>query len=426
MSAEIAASEPKRLRFAVFGMLADGAGSGAGTFPILLRELLERGHSVDFFGAPGFTEPKSLERFARYGYVPLKLKILEPLYWRLDAWNLTYPRSVISQLGYLRFQAQAVELIEARRERYDLVFCTDAHSFFRSSLPVVSWPQSPPQTEGQALRAPDVRKQVIAASGLPSFAAVQAFYAYRWLAARAVARRSDLYLCGSEWARREWGRFGVEPGRLRTTPYLLDLEPLAKVPPLARGPRPITFLWLGRATPRKRLDLFVEAFELLRKRHPEARARLVGSLETDEFARRILAPRAGDRALAVEAPVSRTEVPALFGTVDVLVQPSQNENFGFSVAEALAAGRPIVAGPSNGTLEYAGAAGFGFDHYTPDSVASAMERALLAIHERGPELSEQARSAARLHFEPGSVVDRFEATCLELVRTHGKNGHASR
>jgi glycosyltransferase involved in cell wall biosynthesis len=409
------ATTTPRLRFAVFGMLADGAGSGAGTFPVLLGELLKRGHAVDFYGVRGFTEPRSLENYDRYGYFGMRLETLERWWWRASKWKTPYPLSVISQLAALGFQRQAVQQIEARRERYDLIFCTDAQAFWRSSLPVISWPQSPPQTEGSALRAPAIRKQVVAASGVGSYAGVQAFYAYRWLVARAAAQHSDVYLCGSDWALREWRRFGVDSNRLRSTPYLIDLEPLATVPPLAPGPRPVTFLWLGRATPRKRLDLFVEAFVRLRQKYPQARARLVGRLDADEFARRILEPHAENDAISVEAPVSRDRVPALFAEIDVLVQPSENENFGFSIAEALAAGRPIVAGPTNGTLEYAGAAGFGFDAYSVDSVAAAMERALLAVGEKGAALSDSARAAARVHFDPASVVTHFEDTCREVV-----------
>ncbi|HEV8549830.1 MAG TPA: glycosyltransferase, partial [Polyangiaceae bacterium] len=114
-------------------------------------------------------------------------------------------------------------------------------------------------------------------------------------------------------------------------------------------------------------------------------------------------------------PLSRDRVPEAFAQADVLVQPSENENFGFSVAEALAAGRAVVAGPTNGTLEYAGAAGFGFDAYRPDSVAAAMERALVAVRTKGGELSREARAAAMTHFDPANVVTRFEETCRTLL-----------
>src|SRR5262245_40959344 len=110
-------SEPSRpdparpLRLAVHGMMADDAGSGAGTFPVLLAGMLERGHHVDVFGSPGFNEPKSLERFDNYRFVPLSLPRLEWLWWRAAGLKTPYPLSVISQLAHLGFQREAVRAI---------------------------------------------------------------------------------------------------------------------------------------------------------------------------------------------------------------------------------------------------------------------------------------------------------------------------
>jgi glycosyltransferase involved in cell wall biosynthesis len=120
----------------------------------------------------------------------------------------------------------------------------------------------------------------------------------------------------------------------------------------------------------------------------------------------------------VDGVLSRARVPELFADVEVLVQPSQNENFGFSVAEALAAGRAVVLGPTNGTADFAGAAGLLFDAYTPVAVAEALGRAFAAVRERGPELSAAARKSAREHFALGRVTDRFLAVCSEALALH--------
>jgi glycosyltransferase involved in cell wall biosynthesis len=420
MSVKLPEAPPRLLRFAVHGILADGAGSGAGTFPVLLAKLLERGHEVHFFGRSGFTEPKSLERFRGYRFVALRIDRLDRLWERVVRWKSPYPVSALAQVAALAVQREATRAIEAERERFDLVLCTDAQAAFRSSLPVVSWPQSPPQSEASALRAPGVRERVLEVSGRRSYAAVQAFYAYRRLLAAAARKRSDLYICGSRWALEEWQRFGVERERLQTSAYLIDLEPFSSVPALEGGERPRTVAWLGRATPRKRLDLFLEAVRVLRRRGVPVRARLVGNLQRDPFSARVLAPYLGDPGLVVEEPVPRARVPALLSEIDVLVQPSEQENFGFSLAEALAAGRPVVAGPTNGTLDYAGAAGFAFGAYDAESVALATERALRAVARQGEALSAEARAAAQQHFEPERVVERFLAASTRLVEARSR------
>lgn len=407
--------DPARpLRLAVHGMMADGVGSGAGTFPVLLAGMLERGHHVDVFGSPGFNEPKSLERYANYRFVPLTLPKLEWLWWRAASLETPYPLSVISQLAHLGFQREAMRAIAAQPGRYELLFCTDAFAMWRASVPVVSWPQSPPNSEAAALRSQATR-ELVTTSGVGKFAAVQMFYGYRWLCAKASLRFSDVYLCGSRWARDEWQRFGADARRLRATSYLIDLAAFEGVPPLSSGRRDVTFLWLGRATARKRLDLFLEAFVLLKRQHRDVRACLVGNLLSDPFAARVLAPFLNEPGLEVREAVTRSDVPRLLGEADVLVQPSEKENFGFAVAEALAAGRPVVLGPTNGTADYVGEAGFVFRAYDPASVAHSMESALMAVRNEGPRLSDKARSAAKEHFLPGSVVERFEGVCREIA-----------
>jgi glycosyltransferase involved in cell wall biosynthesis len=247
------------------------------------------------------------------------------------------------------------------------------------------------------------------------YAAVQVFYAARWVQGKVVLDHSDLFMVASPWARVQWVDFGVAPDRVKLAPYPIELESLEQVPPAATDGE-VTFLWLGRSVPRKRLDLFMAAFELLRKRRPGVRARFVGQVDQDAYARRMLSEYENDPGFSVCAPVSRSDVPALFASSHVLVQPSENENFGFSLAEALAAGRPIVAGPSNGTAAFGGDALFSFARYEAASVAEAMERAADAIARDPLSIGDAARRAARKHFDPRSVA----ANVLELGRLAGE------
>ena len=409
------------LQLAVYGILGDGVGSGAGSFPVLLRGLLERGHRIDFYGNPSFIRPRSLEGLSGYRYVPLHLPAAESLWRASRRLGSPHIETMVSQLNHIAYQRLVVRTLEAehRRRPYDVFLETDMQALWPCSLPVISWPQSPPQTEARSLRDPDVARFAVDAHGPSRYAAVQVYYAYRMLLAKAALRFSDRYICGSRWALEEWARFGASRERLTSFSYPVPLEPFSAAgPPGTRGS--VTFLWLGRATPRKRLDLFLAAFERVQRRHPNARARLVGNLLGGAETRALVERAATSPGVVVEPAVARSEVPALLSEVDVLVQPSQNENFGFSIAEALAAGRPVVAGPTNGTLEYAGDAGFGFDEYRADSVAEAMRRALEAVTSDGPGLFRRARAAAERHFSPPAVAARFEELCREVIAEQGK------
>lgn len=403
------------MRVAVHGILADGGASGAGSFPVLLRGLLERGHHVDFFGNPGYVRPRSLERYPGYRFWPLRIETAELVHRVGQVLRTSYASTVASQFAHIAHDWAAKRRIEELHAQtpYDFILCTDAQAFWPSRLPVVSWPQSPPRSEGAALRDPETARGFVRSRGVGHYAAIQGFYAYRELLARTARSFSDLYLCATPWARDEWIRFGVKRERVRLMPYPIELGPFGATPPVGER-RTLELLWLGRAAPRKRLDLFLAAFAELRAKMPDVRARLVGALKNDPYARPLLARYAHVPDLVVLDPIPREQVPALLAEADVVVQPSQNENFGFALAEALAAGRLVVAGPTNGTLAYAGAAGFEFEAYTPSSVAAAMQLALVAARTRGAELSAAAREAARA-FTPDLVVERFSEMARDFV-----------
>src|SRR6185436_317490 len=309
------------MRIAAFGCMSEGAGSSAGAFRVLFEGLLARGHAIDFYGIPGFSQAPSLERLANYRFLPVPTEKAWP--WKpLRAVRAAPVEALVSQLAHVAYHRQAVRRIAAEHARtpYDVALCTDTAALWPAPLPVVCWPQGPPQTEWQALRLNDVARIVVANDGVPGYLGMQLFYAYRWMQIRMLWRSAQLFLVSSEWAREAWMRFGVPPDRVQVIGYPLELERFAAAPPPGQDPRSVTFLWLGRAVPRKRFDLFVSAFAQMASTSPDARALVVGDVARDPAMRRI--PEHLRGRVDVRPPVPRGEVPALLAECDVLVQPS--------------------------------------------------------------------------------------------------------
>src|SRR5262245_30094057 len=102
----------------------------------------------------GFNHPKSLERFENYRFFQVHVPLLERLTAAAVELPNPYPAAIMTQLGHFGYQRESVRRIEAEHQsvRYDLIFCSDAQPLCRSALPIMCWPQSPPQTEGAALR----------------------------------------------------------------------------------------------------------------------------------------------------------------------------------------------------------------------------------------------------------------------------------
>jgi glycosyltransferase involved in cell wall biosynthesis len=103
-------------------------------------------------------------------------------------------------------------------------------------------------------------------------------------------------------------------------------------------------LSLGRIHPKKGLDRLVRAWAQVEARHDHWRLRIVGPAELDHDA--------DLRALVVSLRLSRVSIePAIYGDqkyaafrdADIFVLPTLNENFAMTVAEALAAGTPVIS-----------------------------------------------------------------------------------
>ncbi|MFQ5667559.1 MAG: glycosyltransferase [Candidatus Binatia bacterium] len=101
-------------------------------------------------------------------------------------------------------------------------------------------------------------------------------------------------------------------------------------------------VFLGRIHPIKRLDLLAAAFERVRALHPNAHLVIAGSNEGGY--RSVVEPlfRGSGEYVHWIGAIDQTEKWSLLAEADVLVLCSASENFGMSVAEALAAGTPVV------------------------------------------------------------------------------------
>ncbi len=110
----------------------------------------------------------------------------------------------------------------------------------------------------------------------------------------------------------------------------------------------------GRMQRWKGMHVLVEAMPRILARHPDAHAVIVGGewkLEPDYPA--FLKSRIDDSGLADRVILAghQGDVPAWMAACDVVVHASDREPFGMVVVEAMALGRPVVAGAEGGPRE---------------------------------------------------------------------------
>jgi glycosyltransferase involved in cell wall biosynthesis len=401
-------------RLACFGVIEEGAGSVATADYMLVRELARRGVSVDqIANAAHHSPPKGLpaKSFRYRGFTPpLSERLVDSL---PDAPSWVAERLSLPLLNVTRrrvYQPPA-EATHAEAPYDALLGLGMIAPFGLSGAPTVTWLQSPLSTELEAIRR--LREQIVAARGWPFYATLVAAYRYSGPILQRSLRSSERIIVGSEWSRQAMIGDGFDAARVHALPYGIDLDLFrpAEGDPEVDWEAP-SILSLGRLDPRKRLDLLLEAFRVVLLEHPGATLRIVGrSGYTPKQLSLIERFPSRDR-VHYQPEIPRGEVPDLLRASAVLVQASENENFGSSVAEALACGTPVVAGPSNGTAEYTDAGSTDgasqlFDRYTPEAMAEAIVRALRVRKEDPQGARESARAAAERWFDPAEITDRL-------------------
>jgi glycosyltransferase involved in cell wall biosynthesis len=273
-----------------------------------------------------------------------------------------------------------------------------------ADVPAIVWAQSAPQNELRAVRglAGPVRR----VSGLRAYVKLRLYYevkdhlVWRW------ALRHHLILA-SHRSLEDAVRFGVPEGRVCVAPYAIDLD---RFTPSAIPVGPIrTVLCIGRLDPRKRVDLLVDAVRLLAQRRSDFHVEVIGRDGYLSGWSTFVEQEARSLPLTYTTAVTQSEILSRLHNADIVVQPSEHEEFGHAVAEALACGVPVVTGPTNGTGEWTPANGcVRFNRYDPESLADALDRALEVS--RDPEARAACRSAASAFAAP-----RVAARIVEYV-----------
>lgn len=400
------ANESSALRLAVFGWVQENAGSISSAHYQLCRALLAAGHQIDFYADPSFIPHPGYES-AGFEYVPIEVKFR----WEPDPTRFPAPtRLLVDRLRGRRrsgrFREQGMIRARARHavQNYDAsLFLGIPPGSTIEGIATVVWPQGAPQNELHAVRS--LAKPISRVSGGTDYLKVRLYYEIKDHLVWGWARRHHLVLA-SEFARREAIRFGIAPDRVCVAPYPLDLDRFSPAP-IPTGPLR-RVLCVGRLDPRKRVDLLVDAIALLGERRNDLHAEVVGR---DGYIKgwSAFVERAGTRhPITYSQPVSQNEIVTRLHQADVVVQPSEHEEFGSAVAEALACGVPVVTGPTNGTGEYAPNAGsFHFDRYDPVALADAIERALSLSRDPAARAANRAAAQAFAPERVASIVADF-------------------
>lgn len=203
--------------------------------------------------------------------------------------------------------------------------------------------------------------------------------------------------------------------RVEVIPLGVDVDPVPPDPQPLSTRRPVRLATLGSLTPHKRLDLVIDAVEILLRDHGvDARLDLWGpapsrQIEEDLDARLAVLGGRGRR----RGPVDRAGRQEMLASTDVLVVGSGTESFGFPMIEAMRTSTLVLAPDAPVVRDACGDVAVTYPEGDPAAAAAALA-AVLGDDDATAARIEEGRIRAELF-----TWDRCVRDTLDLLRSVG-------
>ncbi len=410
------------------GPSARESGGVPGVAADLLHGLAQLGHRIDCFStAPEHRLPERLEQDRNLTFV------WGTSGWRWGRW---YSRTKIGAFasGLLFRGVASVRLRREisrrhRRNPYDAIYqfsnieSLAVPSRVARRVPLVIHPET--HSAGELRYLISERRLGLRCQPRRTFVIAATILALRTLVQRVRIRRARLLVCISGVFRDQLVRdYGFPAEATVVVPNPVRLERFSDLHRELGLQQPPAILVLGRIAVRKGIEDVVAVAQTLLERGVEVRIRVVGGPGIWSDYTKLLEDLPGANA-EYAGRISPTMVPAELAATDVLLAPSRYEPFALTVAEALAAGVPVVASSQVGAIE-------GVDPAVviavqPGDVA-AMASAVTTMLDRLRTSADVTRTAActeaqRL-FAPELVCERISTALERLLDGAGDAGVA--
>ncbi|MFZ9853527.1 MAG: glycosyltransferase family 4 protein [Limisphaerales bacterium] len=374
------------------------AGGGVIVARLLAEQLRGRGHSVDVLCLAGCSEPQP---------GPL-LRMTAPPGFRTRLDRLRQVLLFLNNPGFDRYFLRQALGLTAKTGPYDFILAQDFLGMRVAACLADHWripcgatlQDTLPQQVDVGARNPALKTILRTLSRARDRSLVRDLQAYDWLAAisRHVAASARV------WLQPTLPAIPVIPN-----PVPEDFRRLAPPHP-SDTPR---FLFVGRLSPEKGVDLLVEAFRRLPSDHRLTIVGLKGSLS-----RKIAEIAAADPRIRIEPPSPYHAMPQVYGRHEIVCCPAMwDEPFGLTVLEGRASQRVVIGTRRGGLLEilegYPRSLFFDADPADRDITVDRLTQALIkAPSLLGQPLDPAIENEFVRGMELPSVVDRYE----ELIR----------
>jgi len=156
----------------------------------------------------------------------------------------------------------------------------------------------------------------------------------------------------------------------------------------------LRLLTVGRLSVTKRIEMLIDAVEILHRTACKVRLTVVGGGKMEQQFRKIVAEKELSDVIKMTGRMDSKRMPELYRRNDIFISASMQEGMSNAMLEAMSSGLPIVTTRCEGLAELIDGNGLIVEHDNIEEIAKAVKR--LADN---PELYKQMSTAARKQAE---------------------------
>lgn len=179
----------------------------------------------------------------------------------------------------------------------------------------------------------------------------------------------------------------VEASRIRVLPWALDpefealVEASTQTAPPEKFPEGRVILTVGRLLASERykgMDTLITALPRLLPRWPELQLAIVGQGDDQAWLEELAKKNGVSRHVNFLSGLSYEQIAACYKACEIFALPSRGEGFGFVYLEAMASGKPVIAGAHGGAPDVVedGVSGYLVQHGDAVQLATSIETLL--------------------------------------------------
>jgi len=178
---------------------------------------------------------------------------------------------------------------------------------------------------------------------------------------------ADGIICPSQFSRQSFIEQGMDPARVRTVPFGVDVVPFREKAPRSDGS--FRVLFVGQINVRKGLRYLFEAFKKFQ--HPKKELWIVGP-RTDQTGIADVSPPEETRFLGT---LKGDDLSRAYRSCDVFVLPTIEEGLALVIGEALSHGLPVIATENSGASDLFtdGSTGYIVPIRSPEAITAKLQ-----------------------------------------------------